>query len=115
MMARFPRSARLLNPEAFQAVFKQGRRIHLRGLTAVVAPNTLGHPRVGLAIAKKSVRLATGRNRIKRLIREDFRQHQDCLVAVDMVILARPDLATAEASAIRATLAQLWQRLAAES
>ena len=114
-MARFPRRARLLNPEAFQAVFKKGRRIPLRGLTAVVADNDVGHPRLGLAIARKSVRLATGRNRVKRIIREQFRRHQDQLVAVDLVFMARPEITQADADTVRGYLDALWQRLARQS
>lgn len=42
-----------------------------------------------MAIAKKQIRLATGRNRIKRLARETFRRHRDRLAGHDFVVLAR--------------------------
>lgn len=113
-MARFPRSARLLDPAAFKQVFSRGKRISLTGLTAVVAPNALGQPRLGLAIAKKSVRRAVARNRIKRLIREAFRERQGRLVPVDIVMLARPGVDRAEAAALRAELDRLWLRLRAD-
>lgn len=114
-MARFPRSARLLDPAAFQQVFSRGKRISLNGLTAVVAPNALGQPRLGLAIAKKSVRRAVARNRIKRLIREAFRARQAGLVAVDIVLLARPGIERTEAGVLRAELDRLWLRLRADA
>lgn len=114
-MARFPRSARLLDPAAFKQVFSRGKRISLNGLTAVVAPNTLGQPRLGLAIAKKSVRRAVARNRLKRVLREAFRERQATLVAVDIVMLARPGVERIEAGALRAELDRLWLRLRADA
>jgi ribonuclease P protein component len=44
------------------------------------------HARLGLIVGKKSVARASARNRIKRVIRERFRQAQDRLPAVDLVI-----------------------------
>lgn len=54
--------------------------------------NGLTHPRLGLVIAKKNVRLAVERNRIKRLVREYFRLHQCDLPAIDCIFLARRGL-----------------------
>src|SRR3546814_10856311 len=88
--ARFPRRARLLKPAEFKAVFERGARLHERGLTAVCATNTLAHPRLGLAIAKKSLPLAVDRNRLKRRLRDTFRLNQRNLPAVGLVILAKP-------------------------
>lgn len=112
-MARFPRRARLLEPQAFKAVFAEGKRISLSGLTAIILPNTLGHPRLGLAIAKKSVRKAVDRNRIKRCVRDSFRLQQAAIVPVDIVVLARPRLELTPNAALRMAMGTLWQRLAA--
>ena len=43
-------------------------------------------------VSKKNARRAVDRNRIKRIIREQFRLHQFILPAVDLVVLARPGL-----------------------
>ncbi|MES0874969.1 ribonuclease P protein component [Sinimarinibacterium thermocellulolyticum] len=114
-MARFPRRARLTKPGEFQATLSTGKRHHERWLTAAVSANTLGHPRLGLAIAKKAVGLATQRNRIKRKIRESFRAHQPCLPAVDVVILARSGCAELSAAELDHSLERLWTRIAASS
>ena len=45
--------------------------------------------RLGLVVAKKNVRLAVDRNRIKRLIRESFRRRQHSLEGIDVIVLAR--------------------------
>jgi ribonuclease P protein component len=44
------------------------------------------HARLGLIVGKKSVARASSRNRIKRVVRERFRQAQDRLPAVDLVV-----------------------------
>jgi ribonuclease P protein component len=112
-MARFARRARLLKPGEFQATFKHGARHSERWLSAVSAGNTIGHPRLGLAIAKKMVPLSTQRNRIKRKIRESFRNQQAQLPPLDIVILARPGCATVSADELDRCLQRLWRRLAA--
>ena len=45
--------------------------------------------RLGLAIAKKSVKTAVHRNRIKRLSREFFRLNHENIAIADYVILVR--------------------------
>ncbi len=114
-MARFPRRARLLKPGEFQNVFKRGKRINERWLTAVSVSTELGYPRLGLAIAKKSVPLATDRNRIKRKIRDHFRRQQEQLLTMDIVLLARPGCGKARAAELDQNLERLWTRIAASS
>jgi ribonuclease P protein component len=50
-----------------------------------VMPNALGHARLGLAVPRRVIPLASGRNRLKRLMRELFRLMQDGLPSLDMV------------------------------
>lgn len=115
MTARFTRRARLLKPEAFKSTFERGFRIHEKGLTAVVAANTLGHPRLGLAVSKKAVPLAVDRNRMKRQIRETFRLHQTLLPANDIVVLVKPGSRLKTLPHLRQSLERLWTRIAASS
>ncbi len=74
-------------------------------------PNNGETARLGLAIAKKSVPHATDRNRIKRLIRDDFRRHRQQLPIVDLVFHARPGLAALSNDALRELLSQLRAQL----
>jgi len=85
----FPRPNRLTSAADFERVFKHAQRSGDRFFTVLYRRNNLGYPRIGLAIAKKSVRSAVGRNRLKRIIRESFRQAKSQLLGVDIVIMAR--------------------------
>lgn len=67
--------------------------------------------RLGLAIAKKHVRLAVDRNRVKRLIRESFRRQRNSLKGLDIVVLARPGIEKVDNPTLFASLQQHWQRL----
>jgi ribonuclease P protein component len=65
--------------------------------------------RLGLAVSKRVDKKAVGRNRIKRMIRESFRYHQEQLKGLDLVVIARAGAKQAENEALRSSLARLWQ------
>ncbi len=113
MAHRFPRRARLQKPGEYKAAFASGSRYSDRLLTAVVAPNALNSPRLGLAVPKKAIVLATGRNRVKRITRESFRQNQGRLPAVDIVVTAKHAASAASHQQLAATLESVWRKLEA--
>lgn len=76
----------------------------------LATPNNKPHPRLGLIVAKKHVRLATQRNRIKRLIRESFRQQKN-LPPLDVVVLVRSGQQERENTDIHEDLMVLWRQL----
>jgi len=97
----FPKSHRLLKPRDFQNVFQRARKWSTNGLTLYARPNTLGHPRLGIAISRKCSRSAVVRNRIRRVIRESFRMCQDQLGGFDLVFLGRAGLERLERRELR--------------
>lgn len=109
--ARFQPSARLRKPAEFKLVFNEGQRVKRQLIATVFRPNQASEARLGLAIAKKSVPHACERNRIKRLIREDFRKNRSRLPAVDLVFYAQPGLAKLGNPALRALLAEVWTKV----
>lgn len=112
----FEKSQRLLNAAAFKAVFDQSEyKVSNRFLLCLAKTNSLESPRLGLVIAKKNVRLAVQRNRVKRIIRESFRLHQHQLPCVDIIILARRGIDDLDNSALFEELAKTWQRLIKQS
>ena len=110
-MIHFPRNVRLTRGVEFQRVFQQGKRLHANGVNARAAANSMGFPRLGMAIAKKALRRAHERNRIKRLVRESFRHHQANLPAVDIVVMCRHDVLTMSNAELFQQLEGLWLRL----
>jgi len=83
------------------------------GRLVLARDNGLAHPRLGLAISKKVLRRAVDRNLLKRVIRESFRHHQQELVGLDVVVLARSHCRSASRRQLRGSLARHWQRLTA--
>jgi ribonuclease P protein component len=66
--------------------------------------------RLGLAISKKHCRQATARNRIKRIIRESFRQQQVLLSGLDVVVINQPAATRATNQQISDSLESHWNR-----
>ena len=86
--ASFKKSERLLLKAEFSAVFKSPTgRFSANPLRMLYKKNNLGLSRIGIVVPKKVVRLATARNRQRRLIKEQFRQAKECLPNVDIVLL----------------------------
>lgn len=73
---RFSADRRLLTAADFSHVFKKPQKSADRYLMLLASSGQHQHARMGLAIAKKRIKRAVDRNRIKRLVRESFRQHQ---------------------------------------
>lgn len=82
------------------------------GMTLLARDNCGGQARLGLAISRKNVRRAVDRNRIKRVIRESFRQHLDQLIGLDIVALGRSGVAAKDNEELRAALGVHWDKLA---
>lgn len=99
---------RLSGPAQYGPVFKGGIHMGGGGLTVLFVENTLGYPRLGLAIAKKHIKLATGRNKIKRLVRASFQAHQAQLGSVDVVVLSRKEITKRSAAQIKSALQGHW-------
>jgi ribonuclease P protein component len=92
MMKRFsfPKEKRLINNSQFKAVLARGRRICNDVLTVYMAENDLEYSRLGVSIGKSHGN-AVVRNRLKRLMREAFRQNQERIPAgFDYVLMISP-------------------------
>jgi ribonuclease P protein component len=90
------RRQRLSRSRDFDAVYRQGRSISTRYLTVHWFPRSDdpdGDPRLGLAVPK-SVGTAVVRNRIKRQLRETWREvAADARPGHDYVLVARAGIA----------------------
>jgi len=108
---KFNRESRLLTPGHFQAVFSKPLRFGSSHITILVTPNTNERNRLGLAIAKKRVKLAVQRNRIKRQIRESFRLNQHNIPHIDIVVMVKSGTDKLENNEINQQLEKIWRKV----
>jgi ribonuclease P protein component len=101
---RFGKSYRLLTPSDYRYVFQHARKRTARGFTVYICPNSLGHPRLGIAISRKCAPRAVTRNHAKRIIREAFRLSKCRLGGVDIVFLGRQGLVGQSSEQLRAVI-----------
>jgi ribonuclease P protein component len=85
------RDTRLRKQADFALIFEQGRSVAANGLVLywTIRSGTSGLPRAGFCVGKRLGK-AVRRNRIKRLMRENWRQLvAEITVPADLVFLAR--------------------------
>ena len=109
---RFEKTKRLLSSAEFNRVFDSPhRRVGNRHLLILAKRNNLAHGRIGFVIAKKNVRLASERNRIKRVFREFFRLNPNLFAAFDLVVLVKRGLDQRSNAEIRQLISRLCVEL----
>jgi len=114
--ARYPSTYRLLTAVHYQRVFKRCEaRVSDRFLTILAVPNELPYPRLGTAVSIKAAGNAVQRNRIKRVIRESFRLHQQLLGSSDLVVLVRPGIRSRNNQQLLSALDTHWRTIAAHA
>ena len=74
----------------FERLLRVGERRNVEGYTIYLGLRQSSAPRLGLLVSRKHSARAVDRNRIKRSIREAFRQVQERLRPAD--VLVRPPL-----------------------
>ena len=109
---RFGKAKRLLNAKDYGRVFDSpDARASHQHLLLLAKINDGPEHRLGLVIAKKNVRLAVHRNRIKRVAREIFRTLPSSEPPMDIVLLARRGIGLLDNAALSSILQQQWQKL----
>jgi ribonuclease P protein component len=109
-----PRQARLTKPADFKRVFNSPTVSADRAFKLLARSNDHERPRLGMAVSRQVDKRAVGRNRIKRVIRESFRQYfVDSGPAMDVVVLPRRESATICNRQLRHSLDKHWARLLA--
>jgi ribonuclease P protein component len=107
---RFTKNNRLLDAAAFGRVFDRATRSRDNLFIVLCRENDSDTARLGLAISKKHCRRATARNRIKRVIRESFRQQQHLLTGLDVVVMNNRAAALASNAKMFESLDRHWTR-----
>jgi len=96
----------------YSAVFKGSKRSADDLFTVLARKNPNSKARLGLAIAKKSVKKAVGRNRIKRIVRESFRQYKGRLVEYDFVVMCRKKAGQVDKKVLASSIQSHLKKLA---
>lgn len=88
----FSKKKRLASNKQFEAVLARKVRVANGLLVLYAAENDCGYPRLGISVGK-SCGGAVERNRLKRLLREAFRQSQDRIpLGFDYLLMISPQL-----------------------
>ena len=110
-MPTFSHIARLSRPEHYQRVFDDpAYKVSGKAFLMLASPGQGSNSRVGIIVAKKNIRRAVRRNRIKRLVREQFRlNHFD--QPVDLVVLVRSAADQLDNPGVWRELDTMWSAL----
>jgi len=121
----FPRHARLLLPAEYNRIFAAGKRFSGTCVTLVaarfepIAPGLIEssakvkptrRPRLGLALAKKQIKRSHERNRVKRLLRECFRDYSQRLAGIEIIAMAKTAAQKAPNPALTLEIQRLMTR-----
>ncbi len=88
MEQTFARRYRLTKTDEFSSVF--GFRRAIRGKLLMLhyqpRPDGLTEARLGVVVGKKMLKRAVDRNRVKRIVREQFRRERPSLPVCDLIV-----------------------------
>ncbi len=109
----FAKAHRLLNASDYSRVF-DGAEAKASNQYVLLLAKTSTQPRhrLGLVVAKKNVRLAVQRNRVKRIAREVFRTQDATPPYMDVVLLARRGIDQLDNAELSSILREQWRKLA---
>lgn len=108
----FPKELRLLNAFDYSNVF-QGVQLRVSSKNFLILAKNCNKPeaRIGIIVAKKNVKLAVQRNRLKRQLRETFRKQREVMPSLDLVLLAKKGADLNTNASISEELDYLWRKL----
>ena len=110
-MPTLPHTAKLSQPNHYRRVFDSPKyKVSSGAFLLLATPGATQLSRLGIVVAKRNIRRAVGRNRIKRLVREQFRHHP-FEAAMDLVVLARSGADHMDNPGVWQELDRLWRAL----
>lgn len=106
----FPRRRRLRKTDEFSSVFSFKCSVSGAHLQVLARPNQAGYARLGLVVGKRTLRRATARNYVKRVVRELFRCHQHEFGALDLVVRVHRAFTPENFEAVQQELKELFSK-----
>jgi ribonuclease P protein component len=106
----FSKEKRLLTKQAFDNVFLKPNKIQKACFSILYRKNRYALARLGCIIAKKKVKKAHDRHRIRRIIKESFRQMSsiDCY---DVIVIAKDGVNAYDNKSLFQQLSEVWHQL----
>ena len=102
------RSQRLNQSRDFDRLFKKATRSSDELVTVLARRNGNALARLGMAISRKCAPRAVDRNRLKRVIRESFRQSSAELSGLDLMVIGKRRAKPPSSGQLRASLERHW-------
>lgn len=110
-MFEFDKSSRLLKSYEYQKVFENGLKDVSKYFVIFGSKNDKSKKRIGLVVSKK-VGNSVERNRIKRILREQFRLiRPDEELTTDFVVVARPGSKNVSSEEVKLRLMSSFNRI----
>jgi ribonuclease P protein component len=107
----FPVQLKLSAAADYQKAFQGKIKLVVGNIKLFARPNDMAHARLGLAVSRKKTKNAVMRNRIKRIVRESFRLHQQEITSHDLVIIILRKEDKVDNKKLHTWLNTLWQQL----
>ena len=99
-----PKERLLKKSQEFSRVYKSGSRLRGKGFSLIFKANNLTYSRLGISVNRR-IRGAVYRNRIKRIIKENFRLHHELFPnSCDIVFTVAPDFSMETVDAVKEAL-----------
>lgn len=92
----FSRPKHLVKTDEISSVFSLNRRFSSLHFQVLAKPGAQQYSRLAVIVSKKTARLATSRNYLKRVAREVFRMQQHELHGLDIVVRVRKSFTQAD-------------------
>ena len=109
---RFTRNHRLLTSADYKSVFDNpDHKVSCRYILMLAIKQKRCRARLGMVVSKKNIPKSVERNRIKRLIRESFRNAESQLPKLDVVVLIRKGMMGLPNLVISSRIDALWKDL----
>ena len=112
MKFAFPKKLRLLKGPDFKRINGTQLKASSQHLLLLAKHSDCDNPRLGLAVAKRHVKHAVDRNRIKRIARESFRHNITELPNIDIILLVRAGVTQLNNEELHLCLGKFWKQLA---